>query len=76
MIELAFDIAPGANYKFNSASLGEQASLLQYGQGCEPNLKNGSIVFPCFPQNVDRCRWSSKINRNLKSLPRFLVCFR
>lgn len=26
MIELAFDIASGANYKFNTAFLGEQAS--------------------------------------------------
>lgn len=26
MIELAFDIARGANYKFNTAFLGEQAS--------------------------------------------------
>lgn len=26
MIELAFDIAPGASYKFNTAFVGEQAS--------------------------------------------------
>lgn len=40
MVELAFDIASGANYKFNTAFLGEQArGMARQGVNCHPTKK-------------------------------------